>query len=584
MKRLKVLSLMIVLAAPLAACKSNTPDTPGSKYLNVDPLKIEGFDATYNPATSKILRQSGTISIALEFDGTEDAWQAVVDEYQRLHSTTGDKNNSPVKIELKKNISEYSAYIENHLNTLNIVHGNQLKNTSSRCYNMYPHIYRENGYCGQDGSGNLNYWEDVLNEEAYVTKSSEGNTTYIMNSENLQTAWFVNKVALEAAVNYGYDVKDKSGNPGNPTTWDELIKLCDCMVKAGYTHPLGLSLSDSAINIDQFSWILRVYGDFYYRNEYKNIITNSKFTYNPKDKYPEEKNGFDFAETTFFNSILDERQGEERPNILGTTKKTDFVGAKSSKYNEFLNQLLKMRNYLSTEANSTNYTLSKVRGYFAQQKAGTDNPKDAPQIMLDYAGEGLLFAGKETANFKPDYFDYPKMVSTGGFVDNETIVRDVGGSGGYLSIVREGKSDNEINLALDFMKYYMSPYGQTIYYSALSKTEYAPKGITTVKNDLVVIPEKWSSFFKETKISFDGLVDNNPYVQNYLLGLGDITEGKTAKVTLLRNLLTDSGEDQKTVEQFQDAWSSVTMTCWNTYCSKYGWNKDCYKTPGSSVN
>lgn len=581
MKKIKILMPLLFVAIPLAGCGNDTPSKPSdSKYITVDPKKFEGFNTDYNPVKDKILRQSGTISIALEFDGTEDAWQAVVDEYQRLHSTTGDASNSPVKIELKKNISEYADYIENHLNTLNIVHGNQLKNTSTRCYNMYPYISRENAYCGADSSGNLNYWEDVLTEEAYITKSGEGNTTYIMNSENLQTAWFVNKVALEAAVNQGYDVKDKSGNPGNPTNWDELIKLCDCMVKAGYSHPLGISLSDSSINIDQFSWLLRVYGDYYYRNEYKRIITNSKFAYKPTDKYPEDKNGFDFEDTTFFNSILDEREEENRPNILGTTKKTDFVGARSDKYGEFLEQLLKMRNYLSTEANSTNYTLSKVRGYFAQQTSG----KDSPQIMLDYAGEGLLFAGKESSNFKFDYFDYPAMVSEDGFVDEGTIVRDVGGSGGYLSIVREGKSDTEINLALDFMKYYMSPYGQTVYYDALSKTEYAPKGITTVKNDLVSIPEKWATFFKDTKISFNGLVDSNPYVQNFLRGLGSITDGKTALITLLRNLITDTGEDQKTVEQFQDSWGNVTMSCWNTYCSKYGWNNDCYKTPGSSVN
>ena len=48
--------------------------------------------------------------------------------------------------------------------------------------------------------------------------------------------------------------------------------------------------------------------------------------------------------------------------------------------------------------------------------------------MLDYAGSGLSF--NDVDGFSMDFFDYPRMVSEGGYIDDGTIMRDVGGNGG----------------------------------------------------------------------------------------------------------------------------------------------------------
>lgn len=574
MKKIKHASLFsLVSLLALTGCGGTNNSENGGKgqYIDVDPLQIENFNEQYLPVKDKILRKQGNINLCLQFDGTEDAWQALANEYQRLHGNS-------VRVNLKTYTGNYSDYIVNQMNTLDIVHGNLLTNIENYCTNMYQYIYKENPYAGKDDDGNVNYWSDVLNEEAYVSSQSASNATYILNSENLQTAWFINKDALNEAAKQGYNKKDSNGDVANPETWDELIDCLEGMYKAGYKHPLGISLNDESIDGFQFTWLLRVYGDYYYRNEYKNIVINDNYQYDPQDKAPESDGDWSYKETVFYNSILDNRSGSERPYIQGTSKKTDYVGALSNKYKEFLSQLEKMKKYIASDASDTNYSLNNARGYFAYQTRGKEN---SPQVFLDYAGEGLLFAKSDKINY--DFFDYPKMVSAGGYIDDNSIIRDVGGNGGYLSIIRNGKSDNQVNLSLDFLKFVMSPYGQTIYYDALSKTSYAPKGLTTVINDYVVVPEAWESFFKTDKIQFNGLVDENPYVQNFLRNLGNMSESKTALRTLMRGLLSDTGSDKKTIEQVQQGWNEALFSSWDSYCLKVGWNKNSYKNPGSDV-
>lgn len=568
---LSISILLLSSSITLFSCGSNTTSENQTKYIDADPILIDGFNTQLLPVKDKILKRQGNINICLEFDGTEEAYQSVADEYERLHGNS-------VNVNIKQYTGLYSDYITNQMNTLDIVQGNYINNIENYCLNMYQYIYKENPYAGKNSDDEINYWGDVLTEEAYISSKSATNATYILNSENLQTAWFVNKTALKEAANYGYNVKDNNNEITTPTTWDELILLCEAMYKAGYTHPLGISLNDESIDSIQFTWLLRVYGDYYYRNEYKNIVTNDGYVYDPLDKNPETDGDWSIKDTVFYNSLLDDRLGDDRPYIQGSQKKTNYVGATSGKYKEFLEQLQKMRKYISSDASQTNYSLNNLRNYFAYQTRGKDN---SPQIILDYAGEGLLFAKSDKIDY--DFFDYPKMVSNNGYIDDNSIIRDVGGNGGYLSIIKNGKSNEQVNLSLDFLMFLMSPYGQTIYYNALSKTNFAPKGLTTVINDYVLVPSEWESFFKTDKISFNGLVDENPYVRSYLRGIGGMSETKDALKNLMRGLLTDTGKDEKSVSDVQNEWQKAYLEAWNNYCDKVGYNKESYKKPGSDV-
>jgi hypothetical protein len=273
------------------------------------------------------------------------------------------------------------------------------------------------------------------------------------------------------------------------------------------------------------------------------------YAYNKTSENPEGATGYSVSANKFFYSIFQEG--------------TSYVGVFSDKYQEFIEQLLKMKPYLRPSAASAEESgLKALRSEFGTQS----KDKASPQILLDYAGAGLAFLNNQDADFQLDFFDYPVMESE--YIHPDTALRDVGGNGGYLSIVKRDAQQDALNL--DFMKFVMSPYGQSIYYNALSESGSVPMGMTTVKNGLVLIPNEWKTFFETDKISFTGLVDSNPYISFLIRGFSD---GKDTAATLITNwqkYLTGTGADEITLGEFCYNWKQAMEADWSWYKTTYG--------------
>lgn len=516
----------------------------------------DGFDAEYYPDESQTKLRQGKIDIVLLFEGTETGWQALADEYNRLHG-----GQVAVVLNTDYSSSTYPDALKYEITSNNtdwdIVMGNYIASqVSQTCINMYSYLNEENSYAGNHA------WVDVLQEDAYITdKTGATTSTYIMNSENLWTAWFVNKVALEAAGEKGY--KNANGEVANPTTWEDLINLCKYMQEAGYENPLGISLSESSVTAEHFSWLLRVYGDYYWRNEYDKImVDDSEFQLDMTDENPESNIEYAIDSTKFFNLLLDESS-------------ENYVGANSEKFKEFLGNFEEMKPYLDT-VNGTQATMTDLRNEFKTQSSG----KESPQILLDYLGTGLMLLNSDAEGLEVDFFDYPTMESKGGYVPEGMLTRDVGGNGGYLSIINHKAAQNELNL--DFMKFVMSPYGQSIYYNALSETDFAPQGITLVRQELVTVPDVWTEFFKTDAITFTGLSDNSEFVRYLTVGFGE-QDVKGDLTQLWQKYLVGVGNDVIDTDQFASAWKDVSMTAWTGHSGKMGWNVNCYKYPGQGT-
>jgi len=525
---------------------SNSSGAGSSNKTIVAPKSdLAGFDASYLPL-STTERKSGKIDVALVFEDTLKGWEALAAEYERLH---GDA----VAVELNNTSVDASAYqerlsyeIQDKNSDWDIVQGNLFQGDALQtyCMNMYSAVNDENTYAGAI-DGETRYWSEVLERDAYITdKSGSNERTFIMNSEGLQTAWFVNTVAVNAAKGAGYTGSD------TPANWDEMIDLCKYMELAGYNNPLGIALDKDSISASQFTWLLRVYGDYYYRNDYDNIMLSNNFVYDPADINPEANMEYGISASKFYYSIFAYQDASY------------YVGPGSAKYQEFIEQFQKMRPYLrSSAADSQQSGLAVLRTKFATQSEG----KNSPQIFLDYAGAGLKFQASETADFKVDFFDYPAMISEGNFIPNDTALRDVGGNGGYLSILKHNAEQDALNL--DFIKFVVSPYGQSIYYDALNKAGAVPMGMTTVVNDYVVIPEAWKTFFATEKITFNGLVDSNPYISNLIRGFQDEKETSDLSVSGWKKYLTTETYDTAT---FMGDWADAMDKDWITYCATYG--------------
>ena len=121
----------------------------------------------------------------------------------------------------------------------------------------------------------------------------------------------------------------------------------------------------------------------------------------------------------------------------------------------------------------------------------------------------------------------------------------------------------------------MSPYGQTIYYQGLSAANAAPKGLTLVNTDYVLVPQAWKDFFATDKISFTGLSDSNPFVGQFIRGLDSRQNSSAALQTLWSTYLT-TGMD---LDEFGGTFQDSLMADWPDFCASKSWNAECYIEP-----
>ena len=555
---------MASLSGVVSCKKKGVKGMITAKPLTVAELGA-GFDAKYLPDTDSIRALTGNIDVCLDFEGTQSGWQALADEYERLQG-----GGVTVNINTTHAGSQYSERLNQELTATDtdwdIVEGNLgYGNTPTRCVDMYSNVAAVNPYCGKDVK-----WEDVLKPEAYRTKEADtSKQSIIMNTEIMQTCWFINDVAFQAAVEKGY--RNEDGDKDYPITWDDLINLCEYMEQANYTNPLGITLCDASIESLQFTWLLRVYGDYYYRQFYEFIQSGEAGTswanYDPTATVPENLAGYGHKYSKIFGMLFD----REYPYEPG------YVGFTSEVYIDFVTQLSKMKGHLIQNPSTTEF--GQLRDQFETQSKGMSSP----QIILDYQGFGITYEKAEKSGFSVGYFDYPTMVSE--YVPEETITRDIGGNGGFISIVRHDGDSAQTELSKDFVKFVLSPYGQTIYYKGLASANKVPKGLSTVKNELVVIPSEWISFFTESNktIKFSGDVDANVFLSwgvRYTCG-----EMRVQAIICenWRKLLIGGTGNDLTVAAFASYWSTAVEEDAHTLATKSKWTNDVWENPNYNL-
>jgi len=593
MKKLFV-STVSLLALLSTSCNGGGGGGGGGKgFITVDPLPAAevGISEEYLPDKASIKQYSGRIDVCMDFEGRHVGWEKVAREYERLQS-----NAVTVDINWRIAGSEYGTRLNQELvnaaktghSDWDIVEGNLgYGNTRKACVEIDSMITQPNAYCGK----NNKQWGDVLSRRAYHNFDSDTATSghYILNTEDMQSCWFVNNVALKAAGEKGY--KNANGKVENPITWDDLISLCEYMEKAGYTNPLGISLANSSIKSLQFTWLLRIYGDYYYRQFYPYIMSGDHQArwsyYDPTNPNVESLAGFGTKNCKVLNLLFDKNNYES-----GGGFGPGYVGFNSEVYQDFVSQLAKMKGHLIQNVSDTEF--SALRSQFKNQSSG----KSSAQIILDYLGQGIQYLdAEEEGKLEIGYFDYPQMISgkftkastTGVYdvgddiVNPNTITRDIGGNGGFVSIVNQSDA-NQTALNKDFVKFFLSPYGQSLYYKGLAESSdnITPKGLTTVDNDLVNIPTAWENFFdsaEDAGIKFNGNIDANTFITYGIRYFAGYEKTEANIVPLWTKLLTGTGKCD--VASFSAEWGTYCFKDYNTMCkdSDHGWDVDLYKNP-----
>ncbi len=572
MKKIFIALTILACAITLTACgKNTTTESNGKKgMISVDPLSIEGFNSEYLPDKNNIKQYSGKIDVCLDFEGKQAGWKAVAKEYERLQG-------GAVTVVINDNLSgsTYSekliAELQNPKTDWDIVQGNLAYDQPHySCIDMRSAMDGMNPYCGVNRT-----WKSVLDEAAYKHNAQDtSGVTFIMNGEIMQSCWFVNDVALEAAAEKGYVNKD--GVAGYPITWDDLMNLCAKMQEAGYAHPLGITLSDNSIKSTQFTWLLRIYGDYYYRQFYKYIMTQDYWSdYDPEEEVPELFTGYSRSVSKVLNVLFDEECK------LGS----GYIGFRSEVYMDLVSNIAKIKDYLIANVDSTEF--NALRDQFRLQSLGTNSA----QILLDYQGNGMGYIKNETDSFKIGYFDYPTMESgvytTGEnagekIVSEDTITRDIGGNGGFVSIVNHTGNSEQNDLNKDFIRFFLSPYGQTIYYQGLYEADVEPTGLSTVDNSLIVIPKEWTDFFNESNktVKFNGNCDSDPFITFGVRYFAGYLNTESCIVTNWRNLLMKNvGSGALTVKSFANQWAKACFDDYKLMASKENWDSEAYLHP-----
>ena len=599
-----------LLCLTLTGCGGGNNDDGGDgTKISVDPLSAAevGIAEANLPDKANINQLSGEINIALDFEGRDVGWKAAAKEYERLQGVDKNgKNNVTINIKVDTAGDEYGTKLNQMLIDVangqvgewDIVEGNLgYGNTRKACVDIHSFIKDPNPYCGKGNES----WVDVLEPEAYKNYESDTGwgSHYILNTENMQSAWFVNKVALDATKTVTFtDVNGETQNGymnekkvlgGYPITWDDLINLCKAMQAAGYTNPLGISFSASSIKSLQFTWLLRIYGDYYYRQFYKYTMGEGENVwsyYDETERCPELATGFGFKHSKVLNLLFDVSNS--------TGFGPGYVGYKSEVYKDFVSNLYKMKGLLIRDAEKTEF--GELRNQFMLQS----NEKSSAQICLDYLGQGLQYMNYENDKFKLGYFDYPQMKS-GTFtkdsdpctyphqagqkiVSDNTITRDIGGNGGFVSVVNQTSDKNRTKIAKDFLKFFLSPYGQSIYYKALNEStgHISPKGLTTVDNELVNIPQSWKTFFASAKsegIRFNGNVDPDLFLSYGVRYFNGFQKTETAIVTNWRKLIVTN--EKYDIDSFANDWHTACMydLVDMSNDSEHGWDPEMYKHP-----
>jgi hypothetical protein len=216
---------------------------------------------------------------------------------------------------------------------------------------------------------------------------------------------------------------------------------------------------------------------------------------------------------------------------------------------------------------------------------------------LDYQGFGINYEKAAADNFQVGYFDYPQMISgkyTRGdkvgesIVPETTITRDIGGNGGFLSIINHMTDGAQNQLNKDFIKFVMSPYGQTVYYKGLAQNGDVPKGLSSVKNELVVIPDEWKAYFEASNevIEFNGDVDANPFLSWGVRFVGNEEKASAIITESWQNLLAPNrAAGQELIpETFAAKWAQAVKVDMETCAYETNrWPKDFWKDPNYNL-
>ena len=579
LKRFACLAMAILMLGSMIVGCGGPTDPTEPPITNVDGVNTEIYDKLANEYKFDLRtvlekqqsgKMEGTIYIDRAFLTEMSGWEFVTEAYSALYPDVDFElhNHASGKDMATAITTPMAAGAHN----IGIMQGNYVKNDLKNYgYNFQSGILDEiNPYAGVGTDGEGLVWSDVMSDQLMEIGAQSAN---LLVSQETVTGIFINTTALVEA-----GVVNADGTAKIPTTWNEMMDACAALKKAGYTAPFAIGEMTGVA----MEWVIKIYADQCYRDLLDDVQQQSgdfnykqaaaDFGFSLSDDQPEYDSKYNINTMRVYNALLN--RNSDSPY---------YVGAGSDKFNCFMSNLLKISDYLSPTF--AEESISTMQQNFL---AGT---KDSPVFMPCYLGFGVSIMNTEGVNFEWDVVDYVPMECTcdvacnknGGcdHVDNDathnectkhirtTSTRDVGGYGGYIGLYTYGKSEDDIALYLDFIQFFLSPYGQSCFYYGLENGGGSPKATSGILG--TVAPAAWDSFFQSaSKVVFNGRAAENAFVQYLSFGHSNY-DSYTSLRTAMGNALREGGEDA--LNSLCKTWEGSLLTTYQSFFkTTYGKN------------
>lgn len=409
-------------------------DNGGNTATTNDTTNNATNDNANNTTTEPAKEWQGEININVN-STNKAGWTAVAQAYMA--------KNPKVKVNVDiKPPDGYADWLRAQLTsatpTPDIVNGNvvaDLIKTKFLGYNSY--LQQTNEYTG-------NTWIDDFKDFATQSKDITTGDYYNLNLETVQVAWFYNKAIF-----------DKVGVTP-PKTWDELVDVSKKIKAAGYI-PIALEGDYDSFWQGSVGWLMRIYADSYLRSTFKDVRCQ------PGDFCYDEETDGTWQEDLTNPHNDDDALVNKNPLRQWEAIKDHKLTVNNDDYKEMYTNFKKL---IPEYVEPGFFGTKKAYPLFLSQKAAmrldgawliTSFDKD----LTDSEKNG----GSKTAlpSFEYGVFPMPRMDGA----NSDAPVRTIEVPIGFLSVVKKDQEHND--LVMDFMKYYASAPGYSIYLDATLK-------------------------------------------------------------------------------------------------------------------
>ena len=405
--------------------------------------------------------------------GAQEAWQAVADAYM--------EKNPNVKVVVDLKPSEgYAEWVQNIFTiddpTSDIVNVNLAGTASSgKVINFLEYADMDSPY--SDGS-----WSEQFNFQMQTKERGQSEWS-MLSLDSVQVVWCYNKEIFE----------EVGVEP--PTTWDELVTVCEKLEAAGY-QPITMPGDSASFWSGTFGWLAQIYtdqttrsmldiyraheGDYCFDPE-----TDGVWKYDPTDPFNDDAWKVNQNAVRAYKAVKENVYSPSSPGMKTVWENFAKIFPKYAGGETFFGTIDPGQVSMFYQGKAA----MMVDGAWRLVNFNNDMKKlSSGESVTDAAGTAIEGVKK----FDLGVFNMPSMEGEG----IEAPARTIEVATGFVGAVAKDKAHDD--QVVDFLMYYSSQEGQSIYLSAGIEAGLVPQGPSLVYG--VELPADIQAMFDQLEL------------------------------------------------------------------------------------